>query len=122
LHGFPGTETINFSYQFPSGKKADGTNYSGTSRSAYLPTSPEGITTFKMFVTAFERRLSFTIGTSLTTGATNTVVWAGIHHKTSTHGGPFGFPDNSYLNRVEQEFAARNITPVSVANVNININ
>ena len=62
------------------------------------------------------------MGTSLTTGATNTVVWAGIHHKTSPHGGTFGFPDNTYLTRVEQEFAARNITPASVANINIDIN
>ena len=53
LPGFPGTKTINFGYNFPSGIKADGTRYSGTSRGAYLPTSPDGIIAFKMMVTAF---------------------------------------------------------------------
>mmetsp|Transcript_11375 Transcript_11375/g.19178 ORF Transcript_11375/g.19178 Transcript_11375/m.19178 type:complete len:91 (+) Transcript_11375:711-983(+) len=67
-----------------------------------------------MFVEAFRRRLSFLVGTSLTTGATNTVVWAGIHHKTSTSGGPFGYPDGTYFSRVREEFAMRDITSETV--------
>ena len=39
-------------------------------------------------------------------GRDNTVVWAGIHHKTSQGSGPFGYPDNTYLARVQQELAA----------------
>lgn len=47
----------------------------------------------------------------MTTGQTNTVVWAGIHHKSSTHGGSshFGFPDPTYLNRVTLELADRGV-------------
>ena len=67
-----------------------------------------------MMVTAFQRRLSFTVGTSLTTGATNTVVWAGIHHKTSPGGGTFGYPDATYLGRVTEEFKVRNIDSKTV--------
>lgn len=74
-----------------------------------------------MFVLAFERRLPFMIGTSLTTGATNTVVWAGIHHKSSMHGGPFGYPDPGYFNRVLEELKVRNIDFDSIENMtNVN--
>ena len=39
---------------------------------------------------AFQARLIFTVGRSVTTGADNTVVWNDIHHKTNPHrpGGP----------------------------------
>jgi deltex-like protein len=63
-----------------------------------------------LLVKAFERRLTFIVGTSVTTGRTNTVVWSGIHHKTSMHGGPFGYPDDKYLNRVTLELADRGVT------------
>ena len=121
LPGFKGYGTIQFSYNFPNGTLADGTRYSGTGRTAFLPASPEGIVIFKMMITAFERRLSFTVGTSLTTGATDSVVWAGIHHKTSAHGGMFGYPDNTYLGRVTEEFKVRNIDAKTVENMDIDI-
>jgi len=60
---------------------------------------------------AWERRLTFTIGTSVTTGASNTVVWNEIHHKTearSNHSG-HGYPDPDYLDRVLQELAAQGV-------------
>lgn len=34
--------TWNINYNFPYGKKEDGTDYSGTGRTAYLPDTPEG--------------------------------------------------------------------------------
>ena len=39
---------------------------------------------------AFEARLTFTVGRSVTTGMDNTVVWNDIHHKTNSRhpGGP----------------------------------
>ena len=67
-----------------------------------------------MLVEAFRRRLSFIIGTSLTTGQTNTVVWSGIHHKTSIHGGQFGYPDMTYLGRVTEELKVRDLDAGSV--------
>ena len=89
-----------------------------------MPTSPEGIIVFNMLVEAFRRRLSFIVGQSLTTGKKNTVVWSGIHHKTSMHGGPtsFGFPDPSYLDRVSEELEVRGISPEDVAYKQVNIN
>ena len=57
------------------------------------------------------------IGTSLTTGQSNTVVWAGIHHKSTMHGGPFGYPDATYFNRVLEELKVRNIDAESVAHM-----
>ena len=72
-----------------------------------------------MMILSFERRLTFTIGTSVTNGTQNTTVWAGIHHKTNTQGGSsnFGYPDNTYLTRVSNELAAKNITEEDVKNL-----
>lgn len=66
----------------------------------------------KLLRIAFDRRIPFVIGTSITTGATNTVVWNGIHHKTNMSGGPqsFGYPDPDYFNRVKGELADRGVT------------
>ena len=114
LPGFPKSDTINFDYNFPCGTLPDGKSYSGTGRSAYLPATPEGIEVFKMIVCGFRRRLNFMVGTSLTTGCTDTVVWSGVHHKTSQHGGQFGYPDKTYLSRVTEELGARNITKETV--------
>lgn len=65
-----------------------------------------------LLIKAFERRHTFIVGTSVTTGQTDTVIWAGIHHKSSTHGGTshFGFPDPTYMNRVTLELADRGVT------------
>ena len=54
------------------------------------------------------------IGTSVTTGRSNTVVWNGIHHKTNTTGGPtrFGYPDDTYFARVKAELAMVGIVPL----------
>lgn len=75
---------------------------------------------------AFEHRLIFTVGDSITTGARDVVVWNNIHHKTSLTGGPeryysfisvfivcnlrFGYPDRDYLDRVTAELADAGIT------------
>lgn len=65
-----------------------------------------------MLVEAFKRRLTFMVGTSVTTGATNQVVWSGIHHKTSPTGGTsnFGYPDPTYFRRVTEELESRGVT------------
>ena len=120
--GYEAYDTVQFDYSFPCGKKADGTNYTGTHRTAYMPASPEGIIVFKMLVEAFRRRLSFMVGTSLTTGQTNTVVWSGIHHKTSIWGGQFGYPDMTYIGRVTEELKVRDLDAESVQNQSINLN
>ena len=42
----------------------------------------------------FDRKLMFTIGNSVTTGAKDVVIWNGIHHKTNKNGGAanYGYP------------------------------
>ena len=89
-----------------------GRGYSGTGRTAYLPDSKEGIEILTLLAEAFRRRLTFKVGTSLTTGASNTVVWQGIHHKTSPSGGTscFGYPDETYFARVKGELGDRGVT------------
>uniref|UniRef100_A0A914WC66 E3 ubiquitin-protein ligase n=1 Tax=Plectus sambesii TaxID=2011161 RepID=A0A914WC66_9BILA len=79
---------------------------------AFLPYNDEGRLVLKLLKLAFDHRLTFTVGDSITTGAKNVVVWNNIHHKTSLHGGPqcFGYPDPTYLSRVQEELHAAGIT------------
>ena len=64
-----------------------------------------------MLKIAFDRKLTFTIGTSVTTGVQNTVIWNGIHHKSSLSGGAvnYGYPDPTYFNRVCEELASKGV-------------
>ena len=78
--------TICITYHFPNGSR-DGKRYHGTSRYAYLPNVPEGIEVLKLLIIGFDRKLLFTVGTSVTTGRSDCVVWNGIHHKTNVSGG-----------------------------------
>lgn len=60
---------------------------------------------------AWNRRLIFTVGTSSTTGESNTVVWNEIHHKTEmTNLSGHGYPDPNYLDNVLAELAAQGVT------------
>nr|XP_006825963.1 PREDICTED: E3 ubiquitin-protein ligase DTX3L-like [Saccoglossus kowalevskii] len=88
-----------------------GSSYSGTSRTAYLPDNREGREVLRLLKLAFERKLTFIIGTSVTTGCNNTVVWNDIYHKTSMYRGPsgFGYQDDTYLKRVKEELAAKGV-------------
>jgi len=104
--GYNKNNTLIIQYNFPNGK-----NYKGTSRTAYLPDNQEGREILALFRTAFERKLLFTIGTSVTTGLSNQTIWNGVHQKTNLCDGPqyFGYPDPTYFNRVRQELAAKGI-------------
>ncbi|KAJ1346052.1 hypothetical protein KIN20_000727 [Parelaphostrongylus tenuis] len=117
----PGHEDSDFTYEI-SYTVADGIQeashirpgkpFTGTRRRAYIPGTPEGTKVLRLLKFAFERRLIFTVGDSLTTGARNVVVWNNIHHKTSVYGGPqkHGFPDPDYLSRVKEDISAMGIT------------
>ena len=104
--------TIVISYHIPSGKLPNGQYFSGTSRTAYLPNNKEGREILALLKIAFDRKLTFVVGTSVTTGQKNTVVWNGIHHKTSLYGGTqsYGYPDSTYFNRVREELAAKGVS------------
>lgn len=121
-HGrIPGYDDANghfeIVYKIPSGIQTrehphPGRPYHGTLRFAYLPNNREGRKVLEMFRIAFRSRLMFTIGDSVTTGMKDVVVWNCIHNKTSIYGGPqnFGYPDETYLDRVKDELAAVGVT------------
>jgi len=105
--GYKKNNTIIINYYFPNGN-----NYQGTSRTVFLPDNQDGREILALFRIAFERKLLFTIGTSITTGKSNQTIWNGVHQKTNISGGPqyFGYPDETYFNRVKQELAAKGVT------------
>ncbi|KAJ1460574.1 hypothetical protein M885DRAFT_559691 [Pelagophyceae sp. CCMP2097] len=116
LPGYPATSrTRVVTYVFDSGLQGPehpnpGLAYAGTHRRAYLP-SPQGDAHFQALKVAFERRLCFSVGRSVTTGQENCVVWGGLHHKTSVGGGPerHGFPDETFLERLADELKANGV-------------
>jgi len=109
--GYEDYGTIEIYYMFPNGRLYTGRSYRGTRRQAFLPHTKEGIEVLELFVIAFKRRLTFTVGTSVTTGRDDVVVWNGIHHKTSLGGGCayFGYPDDTYFFRVKEELAMKGV-------------
>jgi deltex len=101
--------TIVIQYIIPDGIQDErhekpGEPFSGTMRNAFLPCNDEGLTILRLLRKAFDNKLTFRVGTSLTTGEEDTVCWTTIHHKTSYHG-TWGYPDVTYLNRVEDELS-----------------
>ncbi|XP_053173875.1 probable E3 ubiquitin-protein ligase DTX3 [Scomber japonicus] len=117
LPGFEQSGSITILYSFPAGVQGPehpnpGVRYSSTSRTAYLPDCEEGKKVLKLLRKAFDRRLTFTIGRSATTGLNNVITWNDIHHKTSMGGGPqcFGYPDPEYLFRVQEELRLKGVT------------
>ncbi|XP_034952538.1 protein deltex [Chelonus insularis] len=119
LPGFPNTNTIQITYDIPSGIQGPehpnpGQAYYavGFPRVCYLPDNDLGRRVLRLLQIAFERRLIFTVGRSVTTGREDVVTWNEIHHKTelgpSTSG--HGYPDVSYLERTLAELAAQGVT------------
>ena len=59
---------------------------------------------------AWNRRLTFTIGTSATTGEEDTVIWNEIHHKTEMENhSEHGYPDPKYLDNVLKELESQGV-------------
>ena len=93
--GYPTCGSLSIRYYVHSGRYT-------LDRTAYLPDNAEGQRILALLCTAWDRRLCFTIGTSMTTGAKDVLVW-NIHHKTALVGGTHGYPDPTYLQRVAEE-------------------
>ena len=112
------TKTIQIEYDIPSGIQAEyhcnpTVQYTGTSRTAYIPHNKEGIELVVRLQYAFVCGLIFTIGTSLTTHQNNVTIWNSIHHKTTLNGGPYGYPDPNYITNCNDS-----LTAVGVPNYN----
>ncbi|XP_063154240.1 probable E3 ubiquitin-protein ligase DTX2 isoform X1 [Candoia aspera] len=84
----------------------------GFPRYCYLPDNEKGRKVLELLKVAWRRRLIFTVGTSSTTGESNTVVWNEIHHKTemTSNVSGHGYPDPNYLDNVLAELAAQGVT------------
>jgi deltex len=107
-HGHLGSGSIVITYEMPAGVQAQyhenpGVPFTGIHRVAYLPNTNDGRQLLKRFKFAFCHGLTFTVGTSITTGVNDCITWASIHHKTSVSDGPYGYPDPSYLTNVNEE-------------------
>ncbi|XP_067866242.1 probable E3 ubiquitin-protein ligase DTX2 isoform X2 [Heterodontus francisci] len=119
LPGYPDSGSIQIVYNIPHGIQGPehpnpGKPYTarGFPRHCYLPYSEKGKQVLELLKVAWNRRLIFTVGTSNTTGETDTVVWNEIHHKTEmgSNVSGHGFPDPNYLDNVIEELAAQGVT------------
>ncbi|XP_033632831.1 probable E3 ubiquitin-protein ligase DTX3 [Asterias rubens] len=116
LPGYGNDGVITIRYIMPSGIQSEdhpnpGKPFTGVTRTAYLPDNQDGLQVLSLLKKAFDARLVFTVGRSITSGFDNIVTWNDIHHKTSQTGGPtrYGYPDPDYLRRVTEDLAAKGI-------------
>lgn len=119
VDGYPGEGVIVITYEIYPGVQGPehpnpGRGYilNGFPRVAYLPANTKGRMCLQLLEVAFNRRLTFTVGTSSTSGADNCVTWTTIHHKTTTHGNSngHGFPDPGYLDNLMEELKNLGVT------------
>ncbi|XP_076972278.1 E3 ubiquitin-protein ligase DTX4 [Tamandua tetradactyla] len=124
LPGHPDCKTIRIIYSIPPGIQGPehpnpGKSFSarGFPRHCYLPDSEKGRKVLKLLLVAWDRRLIFAIGTSSTTGESDTVIWNEVHHKTEFGSNltGHGYPDANYLDNVLAELAAQGISEESAA-------
>ncbi|XP_076830382.1 E3 ubiquitin-protein ligase DTX4-like [Brachyhypopomus gauderio] len=119
LPGYPDSKTIRIVYNIPPGIQGPehpdpGKPFTarGFPRHCYLPDSEKGRVVLKLLLVAWDRRLIFSVGTSSTTGESDTVIWNEVHHKTEFGSNltGHGFPDPGYLDHVLEELKAQGIT------------
>jgi deltex len=109
-----GVGTIAITYEIDAGIQKEyhenpGQGHHGTVRAAFIPDCLDGRKLLKRLKFAFLHGLTFTVGTSLTSGRTNAITWASIHHKTRLDRGPHGYPDPSYFANVNEELDALHV-------------
>jgi deltex-like protein len=117
LPGFEQFKTIQITFDFPGGVQTDehpnpGRYYAAEYRNAYLPDTPEGRNVLVLIQKAWDQKILFTIGTSITRGLDDCIIYNGIHFKTvpfATSTEPWGWPDSTYLYRIVQELNDKGI-------------
>lgn len=116
LPGNPHCGMISISFQMPRGKQDKrhpnpGKEYYSDSRSHYMPDDEMGNKILGLFIKAWNQRLLFNVGYSLTRQEDNCIIYNGVHMKTNTSGGPtgHGWPDPTYYVRVQTELSEKGI-------------
>uniref|UniRef100_A0A1A8NLE2 E3 ubiquitin-protein ligase n=1 Tax=Nothobranchius rachovii TaxID=451742 RepID=A0A1A8NLE2_9TELE len=119
LPGHPDCKTVRIIYNIPPGIQGPehpnpGKPFTarGFPRHCYLPDSERGRKVLRLLLVAWDRRLIFSVGTSSTTGESDTVIWNEVHHKTEFGSNltGHGFPDPGHLDNVLEELRAQGIT------------
>ncbi|CAB1351753.1 unnamed protein product, partial [Coregonus sp. 'balchen'] len=119
LPGHPDCKTIRIIYNIPPGIQGPEHPNSGKPftargfpRHCYLPDSEKGRKVLRLLLVAWDRRLIFSVGTSSTTGESDTVIWNEVHHKTEFGSNltGHGYPDPGHLDNVLEELKAQGIT------------
>uniref|UniRef100_A0A671URH2 E3 ubiquitin-protein ligase n=1 Tax=Sparus aurata TaxID=8175 RepID=A0A671URH2_SPAAU len=118
IPGHPDCKTIRIIYNIPPGIQGPehpnpGKPFTarGFPRHCYLPDSEKGRKVLRLLLVAWDRRLIFSVGTSSTTGESDTVIWNEVHHKTEFGSNltGHGFPDPGHLDNVLEELRAQGI-------------
>uniref|UniRef100_A0AAY4DG25 E3 ubiquitin-protein ligase n=2 Tax=Denticeps clupeoides TaxID=299321 RepID=A0AAY4DG25_9TELE len=118
LPGHPDCKTIRIIYNIPPGIQGPehpnpGKPFTarGFPRHCYLPDSEKGRLVLRLLLVAWDRRLIFSVGTSSTTGESDTVIWNEVHHKTEFGSNltGHGYPDPGHLDNVLEELRAQGI-------------
>mmetsp|Transcript_16703 Transcript_16703/g.36101 ORF Transcript_16703/g.36101 Transcript_16703/m.36101 type:complete len:353 (-) Transcript_16703:938-1996(-) len=123
--GFQESSSLAISYNITSGNQMSyhenpALSHAGKYVMAYLPNNSGGGDLLKRLAYAFMHGLTFSVGTSVTTGKKNQCTWASIHHKTSTHGGvrKHGYPDPNYVVNCNSELDSLRVPPAHALNYN----
>uniref|UniRef100_A0A1B0BQD2 E3 ubiquitin-protein ligase n=1 Tax=Glossina palpalis gambiensis TaxID=67801 RepID=A0A1B0BQD2_9MUSC len=113
LPGHEGQNTIQIVYDIVSGIQTSEHPHPGRAffavgfpRICYLPDCPLGRKVLRFLKIAFDRRLLFSIGRSVTTGREDVVIWNSVDHKTQFN----MFPDPTYLQRCMQQLVHLGVT------------
>ena len=107
----PGLGTWRIRYFIKGGEQKKyhphpGKRFAGIAREAFLPNTERGRQLLKRLTYAFSRGLTFSVGTSLTSGRDDVCTWGSIHHKTKIGEGTHGWPDPSYFLNCNEELDA----------------
>ena len=112
LPGFEGHGHFSILFQVMSGQQQEGRDpnpgqdFAGKHVFCFLPDTERGIALGTRLLTAFRRGHAFCVGRSLTTGQDNVTTFNGVHMKTSRTDA-YGYPDPTYLTRLDAELTAR---------------
>jgi len=110
LPGYENCGTIEITFSFRPGLQGPehpnpGRYYQciGFPRVAYLPDCDAGVRMLHGIYIAWQQKVMFTVGRSITTGRDDCVTWNDIHMKTFMQAAEHGYPDPAYLKNLAQD-------------------